>query len=203
MHVLPLLSLAGIAAIEGYGALDRFEDRRVLFAQAGKRSAETGRPLVVVGDPDGGTHTRMARAYDCGDICLDLNGCPLCPVAYRVDLTKGPITQVPDDSAVVFVSCVLEYVSDYNKAWAEIMRMAGSPDNVFLVEVQHWTATALLYPGAKQVLHPVKVSGAERPVYEAKAVSTASKVGIVAVIGGLLAWGLWPTPKLNGEEDKK
>ena len=156
MHVVPLVALASLAAIEAYGSMSRFASRTTLYQKASERAALLGRPLVVVGDPDGGAHTRLKRAYDCGDICLDLNGCNQCPVQHKVDLTQGPNGIVADDSAVVFVSCVLEYVGDYDKAAREILRMAGSPDNVFVAYVQDWTATAALYPGANWSLRPTK-----------------------------------------------
>ncbi|MBK8263789.1 MAG: hypothetical protein IPK80_20940 [Nannocystis sp.] len=52
------------------------------------------------------------------------------------DITRGKIPNIADDSAVVFVSCVLEYVEDLHGALAEIARIAGSPDNLFIVNVQ-------------------------------------------------------------------
>jgi hypothetical protein len=117
-------------------ALRRFERRRRAFAAAARRAAELGRPLVVVGDPDAGAHTRLVRAYDCGDLCIDLHGCPKCRIMQAADLTAGPVPGIADDSAVVFVSCVLEYVSDPEAALRELKRMAGSPDNLFLVFVE-------------------------------------------------------------------
>jgi hypothetical protein len=74
-----------------------------------ERASALGRRLVVIGDPDAGLHTRLMRAYGCGDVCVDLNGCPRCPVTVVADITKGPIADIADDSAVVFVSCVFEY----------------------------------------------------------------------------------------------
>ena len=80
-------------------------------------------PIVVVGDPDSGAHTRLYRAYSCGDLCVD-------KVVQVADITPGPVPGIADDSAVVFVSCVLEYVGDAAAAVAELRRMAGaaSPD---------------------------------------------------------------------------
>ena len=193
MHALPLIGFGALASVEGVACYTRFQDRKSLYADAQARAKATGRKLVVIGDPDGGTHTAILRAYDCGDICLDLGGCPECPTQYAVDLTKGPISEVPADSAVVFVSCVLEYVSDFDAAWAEIMRMAGSTDNVFVVEVQPWTFTAALYPGAKQTLQPLPLaSGASRPAFGASPVSTLRKAGSLALPIALLVWGFWP-----------
>ncbi len=57
----------------------------------------------------------------------------MCRVTQAADLTAGPVPGVADDSAVVFVSCVLEYVSDPEAALLELQRMAGSAENLFIV----------------------------------------------------------------------
>ena len=116
--LLARVALGGVALAEGAAAVRRFRERAEGF-KAAARAAATGRPLVVIGDPDAGLHTRMARAYDCGDICVDLTGCPACPVGIAADITKGPI-DLASDSAVVDVSCVLEYVDDVGAAVQEI-----------------------------------------------------------------------------------
>jgi hypothetical protein len=148
MKTLARIALGYAAAVESAAALVRFRERTSAFRLAVDRAAALGRPLVVIGDPDGGMHTRLLRAYGCGDVCVDLSGCPKCPVTVVADITKGPIPGIADDSSVVFVSCVLEYVTDLQAALAEIARMAGRPENVFIVTVQPWTLTARLYPGA-------------------------------------------------------
>ena len=149
VHTIARLLLGASLLIEGGSALHRFRRRRLAFDAAARRAAETGRPLIVVGDPDAGAHTRLMRAYECGDLCVDLQGCPRCQVMKAADLTKGPIEGIADDSAVVFVSCVLEYVTDLEAALRELVRIAGSRENLFLVLVEPWTLTATLYPGAR------------------------------------------------------
>ncbi len=94
----------------------RFRERTVAFMSAMERAAALGRRLVVIGDPDDGMHTRLARAYGCGDVCVDLNGCPKCPMTIVADITKGPVPELAADSSVVFVACVLEYVPDLEAA---------------------------------------------------------------------------------------
>lgn len=143
------LLLAG-AVWEGAAALGRFAERRKVFAQAQARAIQTGKPLIVVGDPDAGAHTKLVRAYPCGDLCVDLTGCPHCDSAAVVDLTKDRIP-VGDNGGVVFVSCVLEYVDDIQAAWTELKRVGG-PD-VFVVPVGGGTLTSWLFPGAKWILH--------------------------------------------------
>ncbi len=152
--MLARIALGGASIVELIAALSRASERKSTFALAQARSQTTHRPLIVVGDPDAGAWTSLlGREYGCGSVCLDLTGCPTCPVAIPADITHGPINGVPTNSAVVYVSCVLEYVADPVAGWNEILRMAGTPDNVFLVTVAPWTATAALYPGAKNLIY--------------------------------------------------
>jgi len=179
------IALGGAVLAEGGMALRRFEQRRRAFAAAARRAAELDRPLVVVGDPDAGAHTRLVRAYDCGDLCLDLHGCPRCEVMQAADLTAGPVPGIPDDSAVVYVSCVLEYVSDPEAALRELNRMAGSPDNLFLVFVEPWSLTAALYPGARWAVVDENPAAMKR-------ITTPRKLATLGGLAGLLALALWP-----------
>src|SRR5690349_7387382 len=124
VRTLARWALGAMLTAESVAAVTRHNRRTCLFYEAGKKARALGRPLVVVGDPDAGLHTRLLRAYGCGDVCVDANGCELCPVVRVADITAGPVPGIADDSAVVFVSCVLEYVRDLPAALAEIRRMA-------------------------------------------------------------------------------
>jgi hypothetical protein len=182
-------TLGALLAVEGFAAMRRFRERQELFAAAQQRARALSRPLVVVGDPHGGAHTRLVPAYGCGDVTVDLSGCPSCPRGIRADITSGPVPGIAADSSVVFVSCVLEYVSDPQAAWREVLRMAGSPENVFLVRVQPWTATAALYPGARSTLERQGGELVARPV------GTARKAATVAAIAALVYLSARPVPK--------
>ena len=142
------LALASLMAYEAGVAIWRHRRRTAVYEQAVARANELGRPLVVIGDPDAGLHTRLARAYGCGAVCVDLRGCPACPVSVAADITRT-VPQIEDDSAVVFVSCVFEYVGDVEAACREVLRIAGEAENVFLVYVDPWTMTSWVYPGAR------------------------------------------------------
>jgi hypothetical protein len=185
------LILAYVALVEGCAALIRFRERSLAFRTAAERADALGRRLIVIGDPDAGFHTRLMRAYGCGDVCVDMNGCPRCPVTVVADITKK-IPGVDDDSAVVFISCVLEYVVDLNAALAEILRIAGSNDNVFLVFVQPWTLTARLYPGARW---RGAANGPDEPGVAMTAVGLEEKVITSAALGLLAATAFWPQKK--------
>lgn len=117
--------------------------RGELYACASRRAAALGRPLVVVGAPDGG----VTQGYSCGDITVDIQGSS-CPMTLQADITKR--LPFDDASVVVFVSCVLEYVDDYDAALAELERVSGG--ELYVTRVEPWTLTAYLYPGAKRTL---------------------------------------------------
>ena len=184
------VALGSILLAEGLSALDRFGERRRMFDAAAERARALNRPLIVVGDPDAGLHTRIERAYGCGDVCVDLTGCPLCPVARAHDLTRGPTPGVADNSAVVYVACTLEYVQDFAAAWREIQRMAGTTDNVFVVTVAPWTLTAALYPGATNKLRELPSPG-HRPDYAVSPVTLTYKAILLA---GLVTLGYLSIP---------
>ena len=118
--------------------------RAHVYAQALECAHALGRPLVVIGAPDGGA----TSGYGCGDLTIDLNGSAVCPNVMKVDITKS--IPIANDSAVIFCSCVLEYVSDCDAALREIQRVSGG--HAFFVGVEPWTLTAFLYPGAKRRL---------------------------------------------------
>lgn len=126
----------------------RRAQRTMLFNAARLRATTTGKPLVVVGDPEGG----VTAGYPCGDVTIDIRDSSSCPNYVRADITQ----QIPlaANSAVVFVACVLEYVSNADAALCELLRVAGTPDNLFVVNVEPWTLTAFLYPGALRTLTP-------------------------------------------------
>jgi len=186
VRTIARLVLGGALAIEGGLALRRFETRRRIYEAAARRAVELGRPLVVVGDPDAGAHTRLVRAYGCGDLCIDLQGCPQCRVMQAADLTQGPVQGVADDSAVVYVSCVLEYVADPATALQELYRMAGSPENLFLVFVDPKSLTAALYPGARWA------GGSDGEAVALAPIRTSRKLASIGGLATLTMLALWP-----------
>lgn len=172
--------LATLAVTEVASSWGRLSRRRDVFKKATERSVATGKRLMVVGDPRAGLHTKLVAAYDCGDVCVDLNGCPLCPESIAVDITQG-LAEFEDDSAIVFVSCVLEYVDDIKAAIDGLLRVAGSRENLFLVYVDSNSLTSVLYPGARQRF---VVTGDDVQV---RPVTTTQKAVVASVLLGAFA----------------
>lgn len=146
------LALAAVAAWEGGWWLRRRARRGLLYREAAAAAMALGRPLVVVGAPDAGP----TGGYGCGDVTVDLAPSQ-CPGYLRADVTR-PLPW-PDDSVVVLVSCVLEYVDDVEAALAELRRVSGGW--LWVARVEPCTLTAHLYPGARRTL-PASV---ERPAW--------------------------------------
>ncbi len=141
---LALKLLVGVGGWETFWWARRRNLRSTVYRSAAVRASQLGKPLVVVGAPDGG----VTAGYGCGDLTVDLFPSGVCPVPVVADVTKK--LPFADDSAVVFVSCVLEYVSDFNRALKELRRVAGK--NLYVVRVEPWTLAAYLYPGAKRTI---------------------------------------------------
>lgn len=133
----------GLAGLEGIGYANRFLSRGHIYKLANERAKQIHRPIVVIGAPGAAT-----GGYPCGDLCVDLDGCERCG-SPPIDAKHIP---VKDDSVVVFVSCTLGLIPDIRAAWKEILRIAGSVDNVFVVDIQEWTLTASAYPGTKWII---------------------------------------------------
>jgi hypothetical protein len=147
-----LALLAGVILLrELYLALGpRRVRRRRGYEQALLRARETGKPLVVLGAPGtGAVNATLGPDYGCGDLCIDLVGCEGCPTS-----ATGPaelvLPELADDSAVVFVSCTLEYVQDVDRVWRELLRVSGG--DLYVVTVEPLSLTAWFYPGARQVI---------------------------------------------------
>lgn len=149
---------SGLATHEMSQSVKRHKRRRDVFAEAQAKAVRTGRPLLVVGDPDTGAHTSLARAYGCGHVCIDMTGCPACPHGIKTVLGEEAIP-LESNHYVVYVSCTLELVENLPAAWKEIQRVAGSPENIFLVCIGPWSLTAYFYPGVKWRIFDKKDEG--------------------------------------------
>lgn len=134
-------ALALVGTWEALWWARRRDKRFEVYDRALTHARRDGVPLIVVGAPDRGP----TAGPGCGDVCIDILGCG-CPVQLKADITK-PLP-FADASAVVFVSCVLEYVDDLDATLAELRRISGG--RLYVVRVEPWTLTAWLYPGTRR-----------------------------------------------------
>lgn len=141
------LGLGGVAVAETAATWTRWEQRRRLFLAADTHARQLGRPLLVVLPRKEGWFNRSMRLYEYGARYPEIFSRRNSPVIFADSLARG--VAVRDDSAVVYVACVLEYVTDLRRTMDEILRIAGEPENIYIVTVQPWTLTAALHPAAR------------------------------------------------------
>jgi len=132
----------------------RQTDRIEYYNMAVNKSKQLNKPLIVYGDPYNGTGSKIyntfMKIYGCGDECVDLTGCPKCMNGKKQDILYH-LKQKPDNSSVIFISCVLEYIPHIEEVIPEILRVAGSWDNVFVVTVNKNAFSAYLYKNKQDV----------------------------------------------------
>ncbi len=123
-------------------------DRRNIYNQAKLRSENLNKPLLVYGDPYNGQGSKIfnnfLKGYDCGDETIDLTGSPKCKNGVKSDILKH-LQSKPSNSAVIFVSCVLEYIDNIEEVIKEIIRVAGNLENIFVVTVSKYCLEAYFY----------------------------------------------------------
>lgn len=177
---IALWALGLVAVREAWLALGpRRWRRRDGYAAAKARAEELGLPLLVVGAPHAGFVNVWLSDYGCGDLCVDLEGCPGCERAVT-GRAEDVLPMLPDGSAVAFVSCTLEYVDDVERVWRELRRVAGR--EVFVVTVEPWSLTAFFFPGAQRRMLSVPAPGARggisyRPLPWARTTTDARALG--------------------------
>jgi len=130
-------------------AIKRKYTRRQVFEQATNRAKETGKKLLVIGDPNNGFfNTLTGPDYDYGDECIDLTGCPNA-FSSNVIVHKGAVENILPtldlQEFVIFQSCVFEYIEQYDIVRNLLENIA--PEDLFFVNVEPWSLAAYIYPG--------------------------------------------------------
>jgi hypothetical protein len=85
----------------------RAQEKERMYETAAYRANELKRPLVIIGED--GVHPSEVRVGSMG---------------------------TPDDSCVVFCCYSLEKAPDIEESWKEIVRIAGSPSNIFVAHLK-------------------------------------------------------------------
>lgn len=119
--------------------------RKRIYNLAVQRAKETGKRLFIIGDPNNDNKSIDGKAdYGCGDICLDKEtGCDICPNGVK-DSLENYLPKLADNSYVVFVSCVLEYVDNFEMVKKELKRVSGG--DLYIVHIEPYTLKTQLFP---------------------------------------------------------
>lgn len=122
-----LYILIGIIILDCIFSLYRVYRRINLYNKAQEKSISLNKELLVIGNPSSGfINKNIYKCYDCGDICLDLNGCGDCPKQIKGDLLEE-LKKMDSNKYVIFESCVLEYIDNnsLSKINKELNRVSG------------------------------------------------------------------------------
>ena len=121
-------------------------NRRKIFTMAKERSRVSGLPLLVIGDPYNGVMSvSTGPDYGCGNLCIDLTGCPRCPRGKKGYLENVlPAMGGELSNYIVYISCTLEYVDNLPKILTYLINVPY--DNIFIVNIEWYCLTSYLYP---------------------------------------------------------
>jgi hypothetical protein len=151
-----LLNLAIYEFIIGYM---RQKDRYYIYKLAESRAKKLNKKLIVFGDPYSGKgskiYNKFMNTYGCGDIVVDIKLSKKYDNCIEMDMLSY-LKTCDDNSNVVFISCVLEYVDNLDEIIGELLRVTGSYDNIYVVTVSKYSIFAYLYQDqdhhAKQIV---------------------------------------------------
>lgn len=103
--------------------------RYYYYRQALKKAKKLNKKLLVVGCPwSGGISGKIGllfKLYECGDLLIDIKPKSKCINHIQSDL-KTFLVQQQNDSFVIFVSVVLEYIEDIDETIIELDRVSGN-----------------------------------------------------------------------------
>lgn len=131
------------------------------YQMAVERAQLLGRPLMVIGDPEGGFTDVLTggRSYGYGDVTLDIHVSADCPNPVEGDLAVT-LPEFADDSHVIFSCYTFEYIKDLATLIPHVYRVAGDAKNIFVVSggpyaLVSWFEAAnfmLPYPASTNVI---------------------------------------------------
>lgn len=129
--------LIGVIILDCLFSLYRIYQRIYLYNQAYEKSKSSNKELLVIGNPYSGfINKNIYQCYDCGDICLDLNGCGDCPKQIKGDLLEE-LKKMESKKYVIFESCVLEYINDNSLSEIKIELDRVSGGDLYQVRNSH------------------------------------------------------------------
>ena len=118
--------------------------RKIYYKKAVKRAKETNKKLLVIGDPYNGIASiTTGLDYNCGNLCIDLTGCPKCDNAIKGRL-EDIISTLNLNEYVIYISCVLEYLDDLPLVMSYLNKV--NKNDLFIVNVEWYSLMAYFYP---------------------------------------------------------
>ena len=189
----PWLKLAAtLGAWEaGWYLLHTQPERKRLYEKALAAARASGKPMLIVGAPDGD--------YGCGDpskgdVVLDLRPAPGCPNA-----VVGSVEAIPYPTGYfgsTFCSHVLEHVCDPQRAEDELHRVA---DAVFVAWPRPWQVLAYAVPGHTWLMAPKAGQAGEPSRFTYTRIRPSSACNVPTRLGlGFAGLGALPSGIVRG-----
>lgn len=134
----------GIVVREVYLAFGpRRQNKRDVFNLALQKSHDSGKPLLVIGDPDSGVINRfIGRDYDCGSVCIDQAGCLSCQ-NYQSGPLEDLLPKMASNAYVVFVNSRLERTLDIDTVLQNLQRVSGN--DLYAVTTEPYSLASLFW----------------------------------------------------------
>lgn len=129
--------------------------KNVYYESARKHADQIGKPLLVIGNPDGGhTDQVFGASHGGGDICVDITDRPTNKTKNYKCKAHELLRTIPSNSCVVYSSMVLEYVGkkDLDETVKHLLRVVGCVENLFLVNIQWYSLAPFIYKGIHRVI---------------------------------------------------
>ena len=136
---------------------ERLKLRDTEFEKARNHADSLGKPLLVIGRPDGWTEDREVKkgdsswwntgAHPCGDITIDVrpikgNECPNYISTDAADLSMIPTGSI----GAIFSSCTLEHIPNLPQAYREMLRVLDFHGEIYSVLPQRYSIFAWIFP---------------------------------------------------------
>ncbi len=130
-----LIGFILLIMILSYQSYIKHKTQIKMYNLAKKVSIQLNKPLVVIGNPSESSTNYIYGSYDCGNICIDINGCE-CDDTTVINIKnklEDELHKFKDNSVIIFESETLEYI-DKNKidyVINELIRISNG--NIFSV----------------------------------------------------------------------
>ena len=149
MIIIIIIVITTIIIFMVWCQIQRQSTRKDYYSRASNHSKQSGKPLLVIGDPYNGRGSKIwGVVYGCGNVCLDITGCPKCPKGIKGKL-EDVLPTLENNSYVIFVSYVLEYVDNIELIIRELKRVSGG--DLYIAHVQPYDfLTLYFYKGTKR-----------------------------------------------------
>ena len=136
-------------------------NRKNYYLLALEKSKLIKKPLLVIGDPKKGIASKiLGPRYGYGDICIDLEPSENNDKVLKEEAISF-LKKQSNNSFVIYVSAVLEYIPDIENAIFELQRVSGG--DLYIMNIPPYAPVSYLYifqgDRAKNIIYSAPPNG--------------------------------------------